>query len=356
MKPGSPFRIKKRPISKPGHRLRVLLAEDTEANAILVKTRLELQGHHITTACNGRQAVTAFQDQDFDIILMDIQMPEMDGLEATACIRAREIATGAHIPIVALTASLMGDEIKKFLSAGMDSVVAKPIDFKELASVMAELVPQKGGLPGNGVAGDFPRGEDLPSLDGVDVKSGIRRWQKPEVYFKALTRFSDEYENFSARLSFVIEEQDTEQADQMTHRLKGAAGNLSVPKVADLAGIIHSALKKKDMQAVRKHLPLLEKKLHTALDSIRQWGKKQKTEIPLTDFHGPEARKFMKKIMAAFDRYDPRVIEPLIKELEKYIPENQLKSIVRYADALDFRHARDELIKLTALPNPGGKG
>ena len=351
-----PVPDKKAEVSKPGRSFRILLAEDIEVNALLVKTRLERQGHGITTVCNGRQAVSAFQDQAFDIILMDIHMPEMDGLEATARIRAMETHTGAHIPIIALTASLMGDEIKKTLAAGMDSVVAKPIDFNELTATMAKLIQKQGGRPRNEASDPSFSGSGPPCLDGVDIKSGILRWKKPEVYLKALTRFSDEYKNFPARLSFVIGEQDMDQACRMTHTLKGAAGNLSVTRVADLAGIIHGALKKKDMQVVLKQLALLETELNTALESIRQWGGKQKAETSLTDFHRPGIRTLVKQILAALDQYDPQGVEPLIKKLKKYIPQNQMKSFTQYTDDLDFHHARSELIKLIAVLDPDWKG
>ena len=351
---GPPVPDQKPHLSKPDRGLRVLLAEDTEANALLVKTRLELQGHRLTTARDGRQAVSAFQDQAFDIILMDIHMPEMDGLEATARIRAMETCAGGHIPIIALTASFMGNEIKKFLAAGMDSVVAKPIDFNELAAAMAELTGTKKELLGNEAA--FLPGADLPVLDGVDIESGILRWKKPGVYLKALTRFSDEYENFTARLSSVIDGQDMDQACRMTHTLKGAAGNLSVTRVADLAGIMDSALKKNDTQTARKQLALLETELDTALESIRKWGEKQKTEISQTKFNRPGIRTLAKQILAALDQYDPQGVDPLIKKLKKYIPQNQMKPFTQYTDDLDFHHARSELIKLMTLLDPDWRG
>jgi two-component system sensor histidine kinase EvgS len=351
-----PVPDKKAAVSKPDLSLRVLLAEDIEANALLVKTRLELQGHGITTVSDGRQAVSAFQKHAFDIILMDIHMPEMDGLEATARIRAMETHTGTYTPIIALTASLMGDEIKKFLAAGMDAVVAKPIDFNKLIETMAELVRGKGEMPRNKAPDISFSGADLPCLDGVDIKSGILRWKKSEVYFKALTRFSHDYKNFPARISFVIDEQDMEQAGRMTHTLKGAAGNLSITRVADLAGIINTALKKKDMRAVREHLALLETELNTTLVSILQWEKKQKTETSQTKFNRSGTRTLAKQILTALNQYDPKVVDPLIKKLKKYIPQNQLKSVAQYIDDLDFHHARSELIKLMAVLDPDWKG
>jgi CheY-like chemotaxis protein len=117
-------------------RLRVLLAEDNAVNQMLAVRLLEKRGYTVTMVVNGRDAVAAFEKEPFDVILMDIQMPEMDGFEATAAIRVREKSTGGHIPIIAMTAhSLVGDQ-ERCLAAGMDSYVSKPIRTHQLFSVI----------------------------------------------------------------------------------------------------------------------------------------------------------------------------------------------------------------------------
>jgi len=113
-------------------RLRVLLAEDNAVNQMLAVRLLEKRGYTVTVAANGRDAVALFEKESFDVILMDIQMPEMDGLEATAEIRVREKFKGGHIPIIAMTAhSLVGDK-ERCLTAGMDGYVSKPIRTHQL--------------------------------------------------------------------------------------------------------------------------------------------------------------------------------------------------------------------------------
>jgi CheY-like chemotaxis protein len=125
--------------------LRVLLAEDNPINKRLALRLLEKRGHSVTIATNGREALAAWAAERFDLILMDVQMPEMDGFEATAAIRARERRNGGHIPIIAMTAhALKGDE-ERCLAAGMDGYVAKPIQatalFAVIASVAGSAVP-----------------------------------------------------------------------------------------------------------------------------------------------------------------------------------------------------------------------
>ncbi len=121
--------------------LRVLVAEDNATNQKLVLALLKQQGHHVVVVGDGRLAVQAAASQPFDVILMDVQMPEMGGLEATAAIRARERGTGAHLPIIALTAHVMAGDREKCLAAGMDAFVAKPLRPAELFATLDQFFP-----------------------------------------------------------------------------------------------------------------------------------------------------------------------------------------------------------------------
>ncbi len=121
--------------------LHILLAEDNLVNQLLATRLLEKHGHSVVIAVNGREALGRMEKEPFDLILMDVQMPEVDGLEATMAIRQKEIVTGAHIPIVAMTAHAMQGDEERCLAAGMDGYVSKPIDVKELFSVVDAVVP-----------------------------------------------------------------------------------------------------------------------------------------------------------------------------------------------------------------------
>jgi PAS domain S-box-containing protein len=121
--------------------LRVLLAEDNIVNQRLAVRILQKHGHCAVVACNGKEAVDLHERESFDLILMDLEMPEMSGFEATAAIRARERQTGRHVPILALTAHAMKGDRERCLAAGMDGYVAKPVQPRELYQAIAELVP-----------------------------------------------------------------------------------------------------------------------------------------------------------------------------------------------------------------------
>jgi CheY-like chemotaxis protein len=119
--------------------LHILLAEDNVVNQRLAVRMLEKVGHTVVVAPNGEVALAALTQETFDLVLMDVQMPIMGGFETTAAIRTQEQATGAHIPIIAMTANAMTGDREKCLAAGMDDYLAKPIKAGELYTAIAQL-------------------------------------------------------------------------------------------------------------------------------------------------------------------------------------------------------------------------
>jgi two-component system, sensor histidine kinase and response regulator len=118
--------------NSPSAPLNILLAEDNAVNQQLARRLLEKAGHFVTVAKNGCEALELLGQQVFDVVLMDVQMPEMDGFEATAAIREKEAKTGGHIPIIAMTAHAMKGDEERCLQAGMDNYVAKPVQRRQL--------------------------------------------------------------------------------------------------------------------------------------------------------------------------------------------------------------------------------
>ena len=127
--------------------LTFLVAEDNVVNQTLIARLLEKRGHTVVVAQNGREALEMLEKQHFDIVLMDVQMPEMDGFEATKQIREKEQASGAHLPIIALTAHAMQGDQERCLVGGMDGYVAKPIKLEALFSVIEKVVPSMNHSP-----------------------------------------------------------------------------------------------------------------------------------------------------------------------------------------------------------------
>jgi CheY-like chemotaxis protein len=123
------------------HRLHILLAEDNVVNQKLAARVLEKRGHTVVVVENGKEALAALERHGFDLVLMDVQMPEMDGLEATRVIREQEKETGGHVPIIAMTAYAMKGDRERCLEAGMDAYVSKPIQAGELFQAIERLIP-----------------------------------------------------------------------------------------------------------------------------------------------------------------------------------------------------------------------
>ena len=147
--------------------LRVLLAEDSLVNQKLAVGLLKRRGHAVVVANNGKEALASLELEKFDLVIMDVQMPEMDGLEATIAIRAKEKQTGAHVPIIAMTAHAMKGDRERCLEAGMDKYVSKPIRAKQLFEVIEEMV---GSSPEPEKAFEFP----LPEGEGVTWSEALK--------------------------------------------------------------------------------------------------------------------------------------------------------------------------------------
>ena len=130
----------KLPDQQPRRAYRVLIAEDNIVNQRVAIYMMEKQGHHVSYVQNGEEVLDAMEKNIFDLILMDVQMPLMDGLKATELIRKKERATGAHIPIVAMTAHAMKGDRERCLAAGMDDYVAKPLNAADLSQAIERAI------------------------------------------------------------------------------------------------------------------------------------------------------------------------------------------------------------------------
>jgi two-component system sensor histidine kinase/response regulator len=159
--------------------LRILVADDQPVNRLVAVRMLEKQGHSVQAACDGREALAAVTQMPFDLVLMDVQMPEMDGLEATAAIRAAERDLGGHIPIIALTAHAMKGDMERCLEAGMDAYVSKPLSPAQLfeaiervtGATTAPRVEANGREAPRVVATPSPKPEIAAPLDPDEQKA-----------------------------------------------------------------------------------------------------------------------------------------------------------------------------------------
>ena len=212
------------PAELPDRRLRVLLAEDNAVNQRLAASLLERRGHKVTIAANGREALTAVTAQPFDVVLMDVQMPEMGGFEATAAIRALEAERAApHLPIIAMTAHAMKGDRERCLAAGMDEYLTKPLDPRQLCA----LVEQMAG----GGSADSLHGELLTMPSEVLARVGGDR----ELLAEISRLFVDDAPRHLENIRQALDARDGEALRRAAHGLKGAAANFDAEGVVSAA-------------------------------------------------------------------------------------------------------------------------
>jgi signal transduction histidine kinase/CheY-like chemotaxis protein/HPt (histidine-containing phosphotransfer) domain-containing protein len=216
-------------------RLRVLLADDSPTNRQLAIRLLELRGHSVVAAQDGMQAIEAWQDGDFDVILMDVQMPGMDGIEATAAIRARE-GDGVHIPIVALTAFATDSDRDRFLMAGMDAYISKPFRAEELYAAIEHLgadSPEAAAPPLANHAGSDPIDHEA----ALEIVGG-----SAELFTEIAGIFMEECPGLLDAIDDGFTAADLDVVKRASHRLKGSLGMLAaLPAHKTAQRLEHSA-------------------------------------------------------------------------------------------------------------------
>ena len=214
--------------------LRVLVAEDNPTNQKLVSALLDQHGHHVSMVNNGRLAVERAAQEPFDIILMDVQMPEMSGLEATAAIRDAERHTGRHIPIVALTARAMAGDREDCLAAGMDAYVSKPVRADELFSTMAAITgskPAAASSPPTAASPEQRRGAPLPDrthAGSVDLSALLAGFAgRSDLVKEVIDVFLTDAPAMLTRLNEAARGSSAADLAAAAHAIKGSAGLFS---------------------------------------------------------------------------------------------------------------------------------
>jgi signal transduction histidine kinase/HPt (histidine-containing phosphotransfer) domain-containing protein len=216
----------------PHRRMRVLLAEDSPANQLVAATLLRKEGHHVDVAGNGFEALEATRTRPYDIIFMDMFMPEMDGLAATREIRALPGPAG-RVPIVALTANVMAGDRERFLASGMNGVLAKPVTGRMLAEALARHVPVGGGV--------VTAGEQPPSGIDEDHFARLRRGLSPDTLVMLIGACVDEVRQRSRSLEGAAASADLPMLQREAHALRGGAANYGLRELAERAAAIETA-------------------------------------------------------------------------------------------------------------------
>ena len=238
--------------------LRVLLAEDNPVNQTLAVRILERLGHKVQVVTNGKEAVGRAQTENFDLILMDVQMPEMDGLEATTAIRTAEAGTGKHVPIVAMTAHAMKGDREKCLSAGMDEYLSKPIRIDELKQAISEVekIRKTGQSPEQNSFRAIGRLESL-----LDAVMGDRTLlvEMAELWLADSAKQEKQIRD-------GLDSGDAMMVQRAAHALKGSVGTFQAPTALEAANQLEIYAKNADLVGAMKAF----EDLSTQIDLVRQ--------------------------------------------------------------------------------------
>jgi CheY-like chemotaxis protein len=246
--------------------LHVLLAEDNQVNQRLVARLLEKRGHTVVVATNGLEVLEALKKDVFHLILMDVQMPQMGGLEATTAIRAREKETGGHVPIIALTAHAMSGDRDRCLAVGMDGYIAKPINPKELFDLIdAVLFPEPVPVPPAA-----PRAEPVVAFDKAVL---LHRLGDDETLLHEMVQlFLEALPGQLCELRAALAGSDASKVATTAHTLKGAVGNFGSTPAWELAHQLEMAGQKGDLAKAEQILPALEKGLQRVQEALAELG------------------------------------------------------------------------------------
>ncbi|QDV47812.1 Signal transduction histidine-protein kinase BarA [Stieleria neptunia] len=219
--------------------LNILLAEDNQVNQTLAIALLKKWGHTVTLASDGKEALEQYLSGSYELVLMDVQMPEMDGMEATRRIREAEREQGGHVPIIALTAHALAGDQEKCLAAGMDGYVSKPLRINELRDAISSFFVDDSPAD--------PSGDSSPEFDRAEVESSAATdptdWSKAlelcagdqNLLIDILAAFLEETPRLMSELEQALADEDCQAARRSAHTLKGALQALGLASMADLA-------------------------------------------------------------------------------------------------------------------------
>jgi signal transduction histidine kinase/AmiR/NasT family two-component response regulator/HPt (histidine-containing phosphotransfer) domain-containing protein len=243
--------------------LRVLLAEDTPVNQKLVCRILEKRGHRIVVTNNGEEAIAAWQRESFDVILMDVQMPTLDGLQATARIRQQEQTAGTHAPIIAMTAHALSGDRERCLNAGMDNYISKPLDANKLIQLIESIEPAH--------AAAKPETEEAAPMEtAFDLRVALEHIGDDHHLLSDMAEmFIEDAPKMLDAIYQAIDSRDSRQLEQTAHRLKGSAGIFGAAKCWELLRHLEEIGRAGDLANARDLFTQLQGELDRLLLALR---------------------------------------------------------------------------------------
>jgi len=339
---------------------RVLLVEDNELNREVATGLLEGAPVTVSAADNGEVAIRMLNESKYDVVLMDMQMPVMDGLAASRAIRQN--SQFKDLPIIAMTANAMAGDREKCVEAGMNDHLAKPIDPDKLFEALLRWIPARTAAPNVAAApvvtAQKPPADSAPlEIAGIDTQSALKRTGgNRQRYVSLLRRFADSQVGAVGEIRAALKAQDSATARQIAHSLKGAAANLGANALATAAGSAEVAIKTQSdvepalgemertlfaaVAAIQKTLPLAEKVESTLSGNgdpsvVLQPLSRLKKLLEADD---SEAAEFIVEAQNSFSAVlSPTEIETLTRMVGDFDYESALRAVSGIADRLSLK-------------------
>ncbi len=343
---------------------RILLAEDNEINRQIAVELLEKAGMAVDVVTNGIEAVAAVDRSSYDLVFMDIQMPEMDGFTATREIRRLKKTDVAELPIIAMTAHALAGDREKSLDAGMNDHITKPIDPSLLLRTLLHWIrPGARALPENFVPlskileeGLNRSGLPLKGVPGINVKSGLAKvsGNRP-LYRKLLAQFRDKYLDAAREIADLLRSDKSVEAARYAHTIKGVAANLRADDLSRVAAELERSLKTGRKDATNL-LAEMEDRLLVLRGSLQRLFPHPEAETemlvrsePKASFAPERAAKLAREIAAAVDENVPWALEKLHELRNMALPAPLTTIAGRAAEYLDNFDTDEAKVELETL-------
>lgn len=323
---------------------KVLLAEDNEINMELAVDILERHQIEVICAINGQEAIHILEKEDVDAILMDCQMPVMDGYKATQAIR--ELPQFANLPILAMTANAMVGDKEKVLSVGMNDHIAKPIQRHELFKTMAKWITPKNPTQPIESTQSNSNKHEMPAIHGIDVPQGIQTFDgNIGLYKKLLIKFAQKEARFTQKFLQSLKDEDKQSPVRTAHTLKGVAANIAAIDVQEAAQSLEVACQtSQDKGEILAEVANVQAKIDIVVNTILLADLSSTTSSsPQGNSSDEPLAPMLIKLIEQLENFDTEALDTIEKIKSSYHREYK-QTIDQVANALDEFNFDDALL------------
>lgn len=340
---------------------RVLIVEDNIINLKVGSEMLRLAGVDVETAHNGIEAVEKVQNTTYDAVLIDIQMPLLDGIEASRIIRQQ--FSSSDLPIIAMSAHAKSIKWKACVEAGINDYILKPFNKDALLTVLKNQLGYRHGILPPTLPQQASETWETTTFPGLDIQDGIERLGgSKEIFANILSDFCEEHATFHVTLKQLLENHDFKGAATLAHSIKGAAGNISAPHLFKAAKELELCCWDKKEAKIKTLLPTAKKAFDEVCEGAQKFlihiRREEDTQNPVQVKPQPPARALLPRMHAlldSLDSFDPILSETLAAEIQPLMPETaktDMACLAKHIKNYQFDDARKILEALMAPLEP----